>query len=595
LNSFHPRGRRRNAQNTNDFRQPNGERSAPGQNGGRFHASDRNGDRPSNNRGADRFPSNNRTADRFSPNRNADRAPSNNRGADRFASNNANAARSSSNRNADRFPTRNGDRRFPPGPNAERFASPRGEQSFPQNPSIERASFGANPDRFARGAERRNEPRLAPADQPRFAPAPNAPRLHAERPRAPAPVMPAAPRPSAERPRAPAPDNRRPPLTAEREAAIEASPFRALGLSQPVVRALIDENYAEPTPVQGKVIPGAAAGRDVLASAQTGTGKTAAFVLPILHQLAADTAPHEGIQALVLTPTRELAAQIAERVSAYGRYLGIRYAVVYGGVSQFRQERSLGEHPRLLVATPGRLLDLMQQGLVRLGHVRHFVLDEADRMLDMGFIHDVRRIIAAVPKEKQTLLFSATVPRPIESLAQGLLRDPVRVDITPAVKSAETVEQSVVFVQRDQKSALLERLLQKDEVERAIVFTRTKHGANRLSQRLEKLGIGAPALHGNKSQNARERALAGFRGGKTRILVATDIAARGIDVDGISHVINFDLPNEPESYVHRVGRTGRAGARGQAISFCDKDERVLLKDIERLLQKRLSVVDAGVI
>jgi ATP-dependent RNA helicase RhlE len=407
--------------------------------------------------------------------------------------------------------------------------------------------------------------------------------------------MPANPPAQANPPRPPAPAPRAVPLTPEREAEIQASPFRALGLSVPVVRALLDEDYSVPTPIQSKVIVDAAAGRDVLACAQTGTGKTAAFVLPILHQLALDTAPAEGIQALVLTPTRELAAQIAERVSAYGRYLGIHYAVVYGGVSQQRQERALAERPRLLVATPGRLLDLMQQGLVRLNHVRHFVLDEADRMLDMGFINDVRRISSAVPSERQTLLFSATVPRPIEALAQGLLRNPVRVDITPAVKSAETVEQSVVFVPRDQKSALLERLLSKQDVERAIVFTRTKHGANRLSQRLEKVGIGAPAIHGNKSQNAREKALAGFRGGKTRILVATDIAARGIDVDGVSHVINFDLPSEPESYVHRVGRTGRAGARGQAISFCDRDERGLLQDIERLLKKRITVLDAGVI
>ncbi|HEY3499235.1 MAG TPA: DEAD/DEAH box helicase, partial [Polyangiaceae bacterium] len=452
--------------------------------------------------------------------------------------------------------------------------------------------FNSNGPRFDANRPRRD------SNGPRFSDGPrrdsNGPRFQSDRPRRDSNgprfdadvAQPAAPR-------APSPPPRSIPLTPEREAAIEASPFRALGISPPVVRALLDENYSSPTPVQAKVIPGAASGRDVLASAQTGTGKTAAFVLPLLHQLAADTAPGEGIHALVLTPTRELAAQIAERVSAYGRYLGIRHAVVYGGVNQKRQERDLAQHPRLLVATPGRLLDLMQQGLVRLGQVRHFVLDEADRMLDMGFIHDVRRISAAVPKEKQTLLFSATVPGPIESLANGLLRDPVRVDVTPSVKSAETVEQSVVFVARDQKSALLERLLQKSDVERAIVFTRTKHGANRLSQRLEKLGIGAPAIHGNKSQNARERALAGFRGGKTRILVATDLAARGIDVDGISHVINFDLPNEPESYVHRVGRTGRAGARGQAISFCDRDERGLLQDIERLLKKRIQVLDAG--
>ena len=385
------------------------------------------------------------------------------------------------------------------------------------------------------------------------------------------------------------------PPTAEQLLAIEASPFSALGLTAPVVRALIDESYSQPTPVQTQVIPGAASGRDVLACAQTGTGKTAAFVLPILHQLAAEGAPAEGIQALVLTPTRELAAQIAERVEAYGRYLGLRYAVVYGGVSQHRQEIALSRQPKLLVATPGRLLDLMNQGIVRLNRVKHFVLDEADRMLDMGFIHDVRRISADLPKERQTLLFSATVPRPIEALANSLLVNPVRVAIAPAVTSAETVEQAVVFVPRDQKSALLERFLKRDDVARAIVFTRTKHGANRLSQRLENLGMGAPAIHGNKSQNARERALEGFRDGKTRILVATDIAARGIDVDGISHVINFDLPNEPESYVHRVGRTGRAGATGRAISFCDRDERGLLQDIERLLKKRITVVDAGVL
>jgi ATP-dependent RNA helicase RhlE len=373
--------------------------------------------------------------------------------------------------------------------------------------------------------------------------------------------------------------------------AVETSPFASLGLALPLLRAVTDEGYPAPTPVQSEVVPHAVAGRDVLACAQTGTGKTAAFVLPILHRLASgDTG--EGIQALVLTPTRELAAQIAERVAAYGRYLRIRHAVVYGGVSQHRQERDLAKKPKLLVATPGRLLDLMAQGLVRLDKVTHFVLDEADRMLDMGFIHDVRRITQALPKQRQTLFFSATVPKPIEALAQTLLNDAVRVSVTPKVTAAETVEQSVVFVARDKKNVLLERLLQKSEVERAIVFTRTKHGANRLSQRLERAGIGAPAIHGNKSQGARERALASFRGGRTRILVATDIAARGIDVDGISHVINFDLPNEAESYVHRVGRTGRAGARGQAISFCDNDERGFLRDIERLLRQRIAVLDS---
>jgi ATP-dependent RNA helicase RhlE len=369
------------------------------------------------------------------------------------------------------------------------------------------------------------------------------------------------------------------------------SAFSALGLAAPIVRATADESYTEPTPVQKAVVPHVIAGRDILACAQTGTGKTAAFVLPILHRLTTTDASRDGIAALVLTPTRELAAQIAERVSAYGRYLGIRHAVVYGGVSQYKQEQALRNRPRILIATPGRLLDLMNQGLVRLDKVTHFVLDEADRMLDMGFINDVRRVTRALPKKRQTLLFSATVPHAIESLAQSLLNDPVRVDVTPRVAAPEAIQQSVVFCPRDQKSELLERVLRSEGVERAIVFTRTKHGANRLSQRLERVGIGAPAIHGNKSQAARERALAGFRGGKTRILVATDIAARGIDVDGISHVINFDLPNVPESYVHRVGRTGRAGARGKAISFVDRDEQGLLRDIERLLRQRIDVLD----
>jgi ATP-dependent RNA helicase RhlE len=373
----------------------------------------------------------------------------------------------------------------------------------------------------------------------------------------------------------------------------QTSAFHALGLLASIVRATDEERYTEPTPVQKAVVPHVIAGRDILACAQTGTGKTAAFVLPILHQLANSDGPRDVIAGLVLTPTRELAAQIAERIAAYGKYLGIRHAVVYGGVSQFRQEQALKQRPRLLVATPGRLLDLMEQGFVRVDRVTHFVLDEADRMLDMGFVNDVRRVVRELPKQRQTLLFSATVPKAIEALANSLLNDPVRVDVTPKVTAAETIEQSVVFVQKDQKSALLERVLTSEGVERAIVFTRTKHGANRLSERLERAGIGAPAIHGNKSQSARERALAGFKGGKTRVLVATDIAARGIDVDGISHVINFDLPNVPESYVHRVGRTGRAGARGRAISFCDRDEQEFLRDIERLLRQRIPVIELG--
>ncbi len=354
------------------------------------------------------------------------------------------------------------------------------------------------------------------------------------------------------------------------------------------MRAVVDEGYTEPTPVQVAVLPHVLQDRDVLACAQTGTGKTAAFVLPILQRLAA--VPSSGkVRALVLTPTRELAAQIAERVSVYGRYVNLRHTVVYGGVSQHRQELALRGAPDILVATPGRLLDLMQQGFVRLDGVTHFVLDEADRMLDMGFVNDVRRVVAALPRARRTLLFSATIPRAIEVLANNLLVDPARVSIRPAVTTAEGVKQSVVFVEKADKRGMLERVLRDAAVERAIVFTRTKHAASRLTEQLERAGIGAAVIHGNKSQNARERALEAFRAGSVRVLVATDVAARGIDVDGISHVINFDLPNVAESYVHRIGRTGRAGATGCAISFCDREERVLLEQIERLIRHRLEV------
>jgi ATP-dependent RNA helicase RhlE len=371
---------------------------------------------------------------------------------------------------------------------------------------------------------------------------------------------------------------------------IDASPFRTLGLSRPIVRALIGEGYATPTPIQAEVIPQALAGRDVLGCAPTGTGKTAAFVLPILEALAA-SARNGCIRALVVAPTRELAAQIAERVSVYGRQQGARYAVVYGGVGQRGQEMALSRSPDVLIATPGRLLDLMQQGFVRLDGVTHLVLDEADRMLDMGFIHDVRRICAAIPGKRQTLLFSATLPNDIQALASSLLVDPARITVTPDVTTAEKVAQSVVFVARREKHAVLERMLRRAGVERALVFTRTKRGANRLSEHLERSGIQSAAIHGNKSQGARERALHDFRRGVTRVLVATDVAARGIDVDGVSHVFNFDLPNVAESYVHRIGRTGRAGAAGSAVSLCDPiDERSLLRDIERLIRQRLAVV-----
>jgi ATP-dependent RNA helicase RhlE len=373
---------------------------------------------------------------------------------------------------------------------------------------------------------------------------------------------------------------------------IDASPFRALGLSRSLVRALLGESYTTPTPIQTEVIPHALAGRDVLACAPTGTGKTAAFVLPVLEALAASE--RQGrIRALVVTPTRELAAQIAERVSVYGRHQGVRHAVVYGGVGQRGQEMALGRSPDVLIATPGRLLDLMQQGLVRLDGVSHLVLDEADRMLDMGFVQDVRRICAVIPKKRQTLLFSATIPADIQALAGGMMLDPVRVTVTPEVTTAEKVAQSVVFVARHEKRAVLERMLQATGVERALVFTRTKHGANRLSEQLQRAGIMSAAIHGNKSQGARERALQDFRRGAICVLVATDVAARGIDVDGVSHVFNYELPNVAESYVHRIGRTGRAGATGSAVSLCDPlDERSLLRDIERLIRQRLPVVGA---
>jgi len=382
-------------------------------------------------------------------------------------------------------------------------------------------------------------------------------------------------------------------MTPEVERAVAASPFAALGLDASIVRAVLDENYTQPSPIQTEVIPHALAGRDVLAGAQTGTGKTAAFVLPILQHLGGPghaLPASKAIRALILTPTRELAVQIAERVAVYGRHLRVRHAVIYGGVSQHRQEVALKTAPDLVVATPGRLLDLLQQKLVRLDGVTHFVLDEADRMLDMGFVRDVRRIAAMLPAKRQTLFFSATISSTIETLARTMLVNPARVSIAPTVTTAETVDQSVVFVPWAEKRALLERVLREGMAGRTLVFTRTKHGASRLSEQLERAGIGSLAIHGNKTQAARERALDAFRRGTTRVLVATDVAARGLDIDGISLVINFDLPNVAESYVHRIGRTGRAGATGRALSFVDRDERPLLADIERLIRRRLPVI-----
>jgi len=378
---------------------------------------------------------------------------------------------------------------------------------------------------------------------------------------------------------------------AERRSEAPVSSFSGLGVSPALLRALDEEGYQTPTPIQDQAIPSLIAGRDLLGCAQTGTGKTAAFVLPILERL--QKTPRSGkIRALVLSPTRELALQISERAGAYGRHVALRHAVIYGGVGQRSQEQALARRPDLLVATPGRLLDLMSQGFVKLDGVEIFVLDEADRMLDMGFIHDVRRVIAAIPARRQTLLFSATMPRDIASLAASILRDPIRVAVQPEVTTADGVDQSVYFVGKSDKRAVLEQVLLSEGVERTLVFTRTKHGANKVVKQLGQAGIEAAAIHGNKSQSARERALGDFRDGRIPVLVATDIAARGIDVEAITHVVNFDLPNIPESYVHRIGRTGRAGATGKAISLCDPDERIFLRDIERLIRKKIPVAGA---
>jgi ATP-dependent RNA helicase RhlE len=365
--------------------------------------------------------------------------------------------------------------------------------------------------------------------------------------------------------------------------------FEELQLIDPLLRAVRQEGYTRPTPVQSQAIPPAIAGRDVLGIAQTGTGKTAAFALPILQHLAkhAPTRGQRPIRVLVLTPTRELASQIADAFTAYGRFTHARMAVIFGGVGQRPQELALREGVDVLVACPGRLLDLMNQGFVDLRALEVFVLDEADRMLDMGFLPDVRRVVAKLPAKRQTLFFSATMPPDIQQLADGLLKDAARVEVTPVATTAETVTQKLYFVEKGEKRALLAHLLRDPAMSRVLVFSRTKHGANRIAQDLEKTGEKAAAIHGNKSQGARERALEGFRKGTLRVLVATDIAARGIDVEEVSHVVNFDLPNVPETYVHRIGRTGRAGARGESISFCDTEEREYLVDIERLTRVRI--------
>ena len=369
--------------------------------------------------------------------------------------------------------------------------------------------------------------------------------------------------------------------------------FEQLSLIEPILRAVKKEGYLTPTPIQQQSIPIILQGRDLLGCAQTGTGKTAAFAMPILQLLSAAKTQNQAqkkIRALILTPTRELAIQIEESLRNYGIYTGLNQLVIFGGVPQNSQTNALRRGVDILVATPGRLLDLMNQGFVDLRSLEIFVLDEADRMLDMGFVHDVKRIIARIPAKRQTLFFSATMPAEIQKLADTILSNPAKVEVTPVSSTAQTIQQSLYYVGKGDKKSLLNHLLQDASIETALVFTRTKHGADKVTKDLTRAGIPAEAIHGNKSQNARQRALHNFKTRQTRVLVATDIAARGIDVDNLSHVINFDLPNIPETYVHRIGRTGRAGASGIAISFCDHEEKEFLRDINKLIGKTVPVV-----
>ncbi|MEJ2881332.1 DEAD/DEAH box helicase [Pedobacter sp. GR22-6] len=368
--------------------------------------------------------------------------------------------------------------------------------------------------------------------------------------------------------------------------------FEELSLIEPILKALQTEGYTQPTPIQEQSIPSILQGRDLLGCAQTGTGKTAAFAIPMLQLLSkphANTKVHKAIKALVLTPTRELAIQIEESFKAYGKNLPIRHLVIFGGVGQKSQTDALHRGVDILVATPGRLLDLMNQGFISLKDIELFVLDEADRMLDMGFIHDVKKVIAKLPAIRQTLFFSATMPKEIQTLADTILRNPVKVEVTPVSSTAEKIQQQIFYVEKQDKRGLLMHILQDKTIETALVFARTKHGADKIVKDLIKSGIRAEAIHGNKSQNARQRALTNFKAKTTRILVATDIAARGIDVDELAHVINYELPNVPETYVHRIGRTGRAGLSGTAFSFCDAEEKEFLDDIEKLIGLKLPV------
>jgi len=368
--------------------------------------------------------------------------------------------------------------------------------------------------------------------------------------------------------------------------------FESLDIIEPIIRSLKEEGYEKPTPIQFEAIPIILKGNDLIGCAQTGTGKTAAFAVPILQLLGKDKtfSPKKKIRSLIVTPTRELAIQIEESFNTYGRHTGLTCTVVFGGVNQNPQTAILRNGVDILVATPGRLLDLMTQGFISLNQISIFVLDEADRMLDMGFIHDVKRIIAALPHKRQSLFFSATMPPEIIKLAGTIVTKPVRVEVTPSASTVDLVDQSVYFVDKVNKNALLTDILADEKIKTALVFTRTKYGADKVVKMLRKKGISSEAIHGDKAQNARQRALAGFKAQTTRVLVATDIAARGIDVDELEYVINFEIPNISETYVHRIGRTGRAGANGTAISFCAADEMEYLKDIEKLISKRIQVI-----
>jgi len=371
--------------------------------------------------------------------------------------------------------------------------------------------------------------------------------------------------------------------------------FNNLQLIEPVLKALVHEGYTTPTPIQQQAIPAILEQKDLLGCAQTGTGKTAAFAIPILqlmHQQQQQTPKgRRNIKALILTPTRELAIQIEESFNAYGKYLDLKHLVIFGGVNQFSQVNALRRGIDILVATPGRLLDLMNQGHISLRDINFFVLDEADRMLDMGFVHDVKRVIAKLPSKRQTLFFSATMPPEIQQLANVLLTNPVKVAVTPVSSTAEMIQQCVYFVDKQNKNALLKDILADADIKTVLVFARTKHGADKVAKELNRSNIRAEAIHGNKSQNARQSALHNFKTRQTRVLVATDIAARGIDIDELTHVVNYDLPNIPETYVHRIGRTGRAGASGIAISFCDHEEKAYLKDIQKVISKTIPVVE----